>query len=206
MANVKKKCKAHLLPTEKESGLLLDWDNKLFEWTKRTISKNHYHKNVELYFTSDEQIKEGDWYIINNQSISKYDGHFTLGVDCKKIIATNDSSLTIKRDAFVMGIGKLEFESRLPQPSPEFIEAYIEAYNSGNPIIAVMVEYEEGTTTLDYSFPRSAKQNYILKVDKNNHITITKCKESWSKSEILQLLKDNGYEDDAVFELFQDIL
>jgi hypothetical protein len=82
----------HLIATDKPSRLIIFstffnefrlLDNPIHDW------KHKQH----IYITSDEEIKEGDWYLINGQSYSKYDGHFTLGIDCKKIILTTDTDL-----------------------------------------------------------------------------------------------------------------
>lgn len=43
------------------------------------LSDTHY---VGL---GDGTTKKGEWYCINRQGISCYDGHFTLGIDCEKI-------------------------------------------------------------------------------------------------------------------------
>jgi len=50
------------------------------------------HKLPESFIvTSDKKIKVGDLYIVNLQHITgPYDGHFTLGIDCKKVIAQQD--------------------------------------------------------------------------------------------------------------------
>lgn len=99
-----------------------------------------------LYITSNEEIKEGDWCLLDNNvgesvgfevkkcleadiingeyTFKENNGNlFTTG-RCDKIIATTDSSLG------------------LPQLSKEFIQSYIESYNNGNVIEDVLVEVE----------------------------------------------------------------
>lgn len=199
MANVKKKCKVVMLPAEKATCLWIDTDRK---------TMSNYHKpqqgggafpeiiNQHLYITSDEQIKEGDWYI--DESL-KLDSGFinikqlkvkwgTEPINCKKIIATTDKLNTHPniQDSYRTG-------NCLPQPSLQFIQAYIEAYNTGNPIVDVMVEYED-VRDLD-TFINVTE--YKPKVDKNNYITITRCKESWSREEVVSLLNKAVDENDG---------
>lgn len=152
-----------------------------------------------LYILSDETIKEGDWYYSlyhetilqcshKNQAISLnilYGNNVNKG----KVIATTDKSL------------------KLPEPSEGFIKAFIKAYNSGNSITKVMVEYEyakymqnsygcgctEGFQELcanNIDGQDLCKIAIKLKLNsKNNTITIKKIKDSWSRDEVLKLVK-----------------
>lgn len=122
------------------------------------LKTNSSDKYQHIYILSDEDIKEGDWYIHFNtytkeSSLFKSDDKFNEGnnpniIDKrdfvyeywnKKIIATTDTSLKIHH--FNKGVFK-NLEYLLPQPSQEFIEKYIEEYNKGNVISSVEVEYE----------------------------------------------------------------
>lgn len=78
---------------------------------------------------------------------------------------------------------KDKYNIKLPQPSPQFIEAYISAYNAGKPIENVLVEYDGAR-----DFMPGAPYLECLHVDKNNYITITKEKDSWSREEVIDLL------------------
>lgn len=113
-------------------------------------------------------IKHKDKYYIQSN-----DGY-------NEVLATTDSSLKIKK--FESGVFS-NLEYNLYQPSPQFIQAYIEAYNASNPIVDVMVEYEEDEPADGYKYE-------TIKIDKNNYITITKCKDSWSREEVVALLSD----------------
>ncbi len=90
----------HILPTDKPSRLSDCHDNKLH------LDDVRYLRNFQnIYITSDEEIKENDWYwlekinIIGSESgiyksedkkISKIN---TLTCNCKKIILTTDQDL-----------------------------------------------------------------------------------------------------------------
>ena len=153
-----------------------------------------------LYTTSDNEIKEGDW-CYNEKRKTIIQGKFMIKtcelVFCKKIIATTDSSL-------IEGV-RWNKEFPLPQPSQSFIQKYVEEYNKGNIITDVMVEYDD---TMGYCDKCSAYQyssylgcNYNgicdgrvipdikLKVSKDNTITIRRVKDSWSRDEVIILIK-----------------
>jgi hypothetical protein len=75
---------------------------------------------------------------------------------------------------------------KLPQPSQQFIEKYIECYNKDEIITDVLVEYNSSNDSLDYGgvyIPSSLKIN-----PKDNTITIKKLKESWTREEVVILL------------------
>jgi PIN domain nuclease of toxin-antitoxin system len=160
-----------------------------------------------LYITSSEEIKEGDWCLVDNNILQwKKNDNYQMLYNCKKIIATTDKSLTIiTRISLVEGGIKHSCNRHddLPQPSKSFIKAYIEAYNNGNPITKVNVEYE-----VDYSidchesveecqrFPHNKidceeciKASYKLKVNQSNEITIKNIKDTYSKEEVETLIR-----------------
>jgi hypothetical protein len=99
----------HLLPTDKPSRLglhneVLDYA-PLFGFELFDKNKNFRHNPVNIYITSDEEIKEGDWIVycnsvykvlkvnINKRPVVKMsDGEFELSY-FKKIILTTDQDL-----------------------------------------------------------------------------------------------------------------
>jgi len=158
-----RKCKVVMLATDKEQSpenwLLLNKDKNtlvkpLAGGEYRRLQKEGFVK-VELYILSDEEIKEGDWFIANqgvhkcleitsgdypykvanqyNKEKIQYQSENWLG---NKIIATTDSSLE------VINKGINPIYEKLPKPSQSFIEKYITDYNKDNIITEVLVEYE----------------------------------------------------------------
>lgn len=168
-----------------------------------------------LYIISDLEIKDDNWCI--NTANLEFDNELTLfqvlnGVEIankccyiKKIITSTDISLG------------------LPQPSQQFIEKYIEEYNEGNIITEVLVEVElfkplkgdkvfiggkEKIVNQDtifsinfdgYYFYTSSHdawrcEDYHLKLNSQNQITIRKQKDSWSREEVIELLNKLGYD------------
>ena len=95
----------HLLPTDKPSRLVLDSiNNNLFLTTTKSFPSD-IMKFKNIYITSDEEIKQGDWYWLekidrigsesgvyksSNVKVSKLN---TLALNCQKIILTTDQEL-----------------------------------------------------------------------------------------------------------------
>ena len=162
--------------------LILGWRNA------RSTNQTVQH----LYITSDEEIKNNDWFydtrdrIVSSNSLAQ-----TLF--SKKIIATTDNSLEyIKHETYpngnTTGIRNL---IELPQLSKEFIKIYIEEYNKGNVITKVIVEYEVmhiSTMTSDVkTYPNLNIET--LKLNPDNTINIKPIKDSWNREEHIANIK-----------------
>ena len=191
------KCNVVMLPHNNIDTILtmyLDVNKKPIELSKNN-SKLQYHTNQHLYITSNEEIKEGDYYLKpNDNSVwirSKNSNIITIG--SKKIIATTDESLTINMYD-INGAREVDFDITLPQPSQQFIEKYIEEYNKGNIIAEVLVEVEEikhysgSVDSLDVDDDYDYIE-YKLKLDSQNQITIRKVKDSWNREEVIDLCR-----------------
>lgn len=188
-----KRAQVIMLPTKHQSCIIKgNTVNKLL-FTNVTKNRN-YVNNQHLYIISDDEIKKGDWFIDDDCSLPIRAGYNKgLSKTCKKIIATTDTSL---RKATGEMYPEWEY---LPQPSQQFIEKYIESYNKGKVITDVLVEYEGKTIQ---TYPRSGRDcggneiyEYIetLKINpKDNTITIKKLKDSYSKTEIIELFKKHN--------------
>lgn len=170
--------------------------NELFLYTiTNKISKSYYNRDTEhgqhLYFLSTDKICEGDWVLFNNNlyiqkiTIDYKDGSYQCECPYTKIKSTQSNNI----NKIIASTNK---SLNLPEPSTSFIQKYIEEYNKGNKITEVMVEYWCGEQTCNCNSRQQdcfrAKNNLIPKVDKNNQITITKVKDSWSREEVIELL------------------
>jgi hypothetical protein len=151
-----------------------------------------------LYIISDDEIKEGN-YVYDSYKDSVYQAtkvviHNMKSLDYKqylnKIVATTDTSLTEDKRTIITGLmGKPNI---LPQPSQQFIEKYIESYNKDEVITDVLVEYSPSSITLQTYSGQQVDDNLkalTLKTNsKDNTITITKLKDSWSREEVIELI------------------
>ena len=156
-------------------------------------------KPHHLYFTSNDKIEDNDWVIDKYNQIWQYlkgslIGHDIHGIkrfstdnmeghECKKIISSTDLSL------------------KLPSPSEEFIQRYVESYKK-EIITDVLVEYETivtgqcdcmchkpGLVVMHVMACCHPKHKEVVKVDlKNNTISTKKLKNSWNREEVLFLI------------------
>ena len=186
-----KRVQVHILPTERESNIVLSTTNKNIYHVSSPKSNSELMgaTNQHLYFTVDEKPKEGDYIIDDNGVFGPWEkGDIMLGKNKGVIIATDDTKLN------------------LPQPSQSFIKKYCEAGG----IDKVDVEYElkpipkgvpmEYGTLLDANNPL----NHRLKINSHNEITIHPIKSSWTREEVIafgleciQAAKDVDNQDDS---------
>jgi hypothetical protein len=138
----------HVLPTEKPSRLVIDTiENKLYlqpilhEKTVNVLTQN-------IYITSDEEIKEGDWiYDASEMSVVKCPqiiskpNYFTQF--CKKIILTTDQDL-IKDGVQDINDEFLEWFVKNPSYEEVYIIKQYKQVNQDNPL-------HKGSTALRFS-------------------------------------------------------
>ena len=110
----------HVLPTDKPSRLSILNSGKLNFGAEAMSSSNS--KLQHIYITSDEEIKEGDWFFDSikgvNYGIYKHVKGF-INKTSKKIILTTDQDLI--KDG-VQAIDDEFLESFVKNPSCEFVE------------------------------------------------------------------------------------
>ena len=83
----------HVLPTDKPSRLFII-EGKIFKYHKPQQGDDMKIINVNIYITSDEEIKEGDWFLDDNNQIShSYRLSHVKFANPKKIILTTDQDL-----------------------------------------------------------------------------------------------------------------
>lgn len=163
-------------------------------WLNQIGQLLHTHSMSEdlipqhLYFLSDDEIKEDDWFyntFNDNQSkIQQKKGGWITCFNQHKIIATTDTSLRKHDDT----VPYPKTKPALPQPSQDFIEVFVKEYNKSNVIELVDVEYDimnKGyTKKTDYPY----QECEILRVNLKNEITIRKIKDSWNREELFDLI------------------
>lgn len=203
-----KKCKVLLLPTNEKASIYLKCYihklNKLILGTNIAKESTSSIKDLEdksykaqhLYILSDDEIEERDFDKLLKQGLYFESSNEMIKIITtnriktpgfyKKIIATTNTSLTVKAEK----AGENTWHNPLPQPSIQFIQKYTEEYNKGNIIKDVLVEYE----WIDNPEQIPGVGDYWdLKIHpKDNTITIKKVKDSWNREEIVELLKKHS--------------
>lgn len=203
-----KKCKCLLLPINEkaEDCFVLRFYKELSfrkgYWTQE------YLKSIDgvaqhLYILSNEEIKEGDWFINRQYFIEKdnkpeyeiwqCDKNFINSDDCKKIIATTDSNLGKSKKEYEDDFGlKVEETSYFPLPSisQSFIDIYVSEYNKGINIEEVMVEFNTNwSRNTTRNVPTNDDFDEIFVVNPDNTINIQFIKDSWTREEVIELCK-----------------
>jgi hypothetical protein len=154
----------HLLKTSKPSKLLKDLVDKTYQFKKEDTFGNRIELPLNIYITSDEEIKEGDW-VTNGLTImiANLDGQPTMDDyhPWKKIILTTDQDLI--KDG-VQAIDDEFLEWFVKNPSCEFVEINKYAYakpNFGN--YKIIIPKEEPKQRLEkYSERFDNKDNEIV--------------------------------------------
>ena len=190
----------HLIPTDKKPYSLESWGKWMFDTTDGEYSDREPKCiGQHLYFTSNEEIKEGDWCIDNyrnkllqaNSTILDQlnNGGFERdkGIErmFAKIIATTNPELWYKElpdisfRAHPNTFNKVRDVAQIPL---SFIDAYIKAYNEGKPIAKVSLK----TKTLVYkSFPDVE----IVDLTNNGEVIVATTEEKlYTREEVIQIL------------------
>jgi hypothetical protein len=115
----------HILPTDKPSRLSII-DSQLI------YSKEYFINPQNIYITSDEEIKEGDWFYDGDSELCKYTSDYVVNPngwnDNKKIILTTDQDL-IKDGVQDIDDEFLEWFIKNPSCEEVKIEDYGTLYN-----------------------------------------------------------------------------
>lgn len=202
-----------MLPTKEKAtnedisykGELYLWKNKLYYKTDSEyplLQSKSYH----LYILSDEEIKEGDWFIQNNKELLQYKRKSNT-IGC--FFDNNNELQTFHSNKRLKIIASTDKSLNLPELSDTFTKEYIKEYNKGNKIEEVLVEYdselitknEEDADYFNYDDGTKLNKNFNkIKVSKDNTIIIKPIKNNYTKEEVKELCKsawaagyDNGY-------------
>ncbi len=136
-----------------------------------------------VYVLTDEEIKEGDWYLERASDTSwviipKKANSDTKGYN-KKIIATTNPELTIKvyEDYKPMGENSFKFVQSLPKPTDQFIQQWIA---KGCPEM-INVEYEHSNVECNLlcKCVRENECQEILKISSDNTIICSFIEDDW---------------------------
>jgi hypothetical protein len=164
----------HLIPTDKPSRLY--YNGTSYKDPNSTMAMDWFissagYKPQNIYITSDEEIKDGDWCLDEENNIIfqfKYfnsgvlhsDNHSQFESKCKKIILTTDQDL-IKYG--VQAIDDEFLEWFVKNPSCEELEIEIDSYMDKN--------ISESEIFTDYKIIISKKEpKYIMGIDPYDNI------------------------------------
>ena len=160
----------HIVPTDKPSRLACDFDKLILN--SRLLSPILY-KTQNIYITSDEEIKEGDWFLHPFNTIHKAGGNL-IDKDFKKIILTTDE-LYIHNDLIPKEYNP--FPQYIQKIDDDFLEWFVK-----NPSCEE-VEVQKGKMKLnddgqEYGFPDMSLYKIIIpseepKQELERGITIT---------------------------------
>jgi hypothetical protein len=188
-----------LVPTDKPTRLHLD--SELFITPKTQLSKeiNSIVEGRNIYITSDEEIKEGDWYcgIIERKPI-KATKYYSKCEGDKKIILTTDPDLIADG---VETISDEFLQWFVKNPSCEFVQVKrVFSYQSIKDIsyygkyFIIIPQEETKQETLEEAAERSCESITHPYCDREKSMFITGAKwqaeRSYSKEEVLQIYKD----------------
>lgn len=194
---MKKRAKVHLLPTEPSSAETCIGVRGNIMAYHLAIHHLALSKFYHIYITTDDEIKEDDTWI-NLDTNTIHNGNlFELAnraPSCKKIIATTDPKLhnTRLKDCPVNPEDNMVSVRGVSKPSKEFIEEYCRAGG----IDEVDVEYgmfHDGNFKDDDDETHAFKATRKPKITSNNEIIIHPIKDSWTREEVLKIIKDFAY-------------
>lgn len=162
-----------------------------------------YWQPQHLYITTDEEIKEGDWYLTDNLLVLKVN-KLLMGLvyaegdhgrqirHCRKIISTTDPKL---RFGNVTG----EIETDTSFPLSQIPQSFIEEYCKAGGIENVRVECE---VTFDNKKWLPENRKVQLKTDSNNCIIIHPVEEKmYSNNELFRAFCHTFVDSDGKLEL-----
>jgi hypothetical protein len=126
-----------MLSTKKASHLCIGLRPKCELWFVKEPKVNHDSApNQHLYFLSDEEIKESDWFI-NKDGLWKHNGQVQPEPSAKKIIATTDPELYLTEHG--------EFSPAMIGIIPtDFIQAFVKTEGEIDKVLLEEEEYSLG--------------------------------------------------------------
>ncbi len=152
--------------------------------------KNIYKLDDEIYITSDEKIKEGDWVIANNGLLAKVINEFTWHfINSKKVILTTDIKLI---DDGVQAIDDEFLEWFVKNPSCEEVE--VEFNNRGVTVIEkILKTFGEYKIIIPQEEPKQLTVEEALLLMKKAPITFVPNKRMYSEEIEILWLKYRAY-------------
>jgi hypothetical protein len=192
----------HVLKTSKPSKLLKDLVDKTYQFKKEVSFGNRIELPLNIYITSYEEIKEGDWVITYNgllaKVITEFEWHFK---NSKKIIITTDQDLI--KDG-VQAIDDDFLEWFVKNPSCEWVDFW--KYMLGE--YSTMTKEESKQETLEEAVDRASLLEFPIKEwyrsDDYNREEITAARDGFKRGAKWQA--ERMYSEEEVLKAQQSIL
>jgi len=205
-----KECRCVLLPISEKApqiGMISTRsdNNKLQLVDKELVDMYVFHQQFgdfvsaipfqHLYITSDEEIKEGDWFVTDdrdrkdqNNGIPVYSLYKCTSIFNKWIGIENNDFVGYNPDWSKKIIASTDTNLHLAEMTYPFVKSFIEAYNNHTPIMKVMVEYEEiHSDDISNFMLGNPSEKLVLKLT-DNTINIKSIKDSWTREEVKRLM------------------
>ena len=202
------KAELHLVATERRGIIAVDSQTEEVVYVfDDSYCQNEDYIHHHLYFTSDEEIKEGDWvYSLSEGIIRITERELNYRKYIYKIVASTDPKLSNSCDCetkCVLCTG----EEQLPQPSKQLVEAYCKAPFNECLIEREAIWYNHSGDVMHVkqaSITEIEREEWKIKVNDYNEITchpVTKTIREIVESHI----KDEYWcKDETEHECFED--
>ena len=166
---MKKAHKVVMIATEKEGIMYINMNsgNLIFKpetfWNKtKTLTGLQHRQPYHLHIISDEKIQNGDWCILLDSF-----GNVFLG-EPQQYLATKDQVLNNGLRKVIASTNKfITPNSWIPN---SFVQAYMNAYNNGKPIIEVNLEMSH-MPELTNSLPHKVRADGSIIIHQSKLIT-----------------------------------
>ena len=200
---MKKKHKVIMLPTDDITDIIVPTQGV----GKGVIHFREYYgsavldmndKYQHLYFTSDEEIKENDWYMFTDYPLK---GQFEQAKEvesqvpfhnCRKIVATTDKKLIILKGEFNFDV--LPTTMPTEHSMPQIPQSFVKEYAKQGGIDEVELEYDYGICTSNFCYQDKCKDICTRpKLTPNNKVIVNLIEEKMYTIKEVENAYDTGY-------------
>ena len=182
--------KVHMLSTE-SLGVIMsdvgpyDTDMVLISELPENL-RGHERPHNHLYITTDEEIKEGDWFIWLKYNLVERATKKDNNKECRKIIASTDPKIYI-----TIGEHYNAYNKELPQIPQQFIQDYC---NKIVDEVWIEVELPQSIKNklISGDLQKASDSDRVIKLNSNNEIMIHNVEEKmYSEKDLpIQAMKD----------------
>ncbi len=188
-----KKAQVHALPSQKREATHLSmrdmtsWGGglKWQYWSSPAYAHHLHHTNYHLYFTTDEEIKKGDWILDHEEfkTINHYTKEGIARGKWYKIVATTNPDLWDKDTPIGSGGNIFSRKIGIPKIGTDFIEAFVREQGNIKEVNLELLDHGPIIPSMG-----------VLKLRSNGTVVIHPVKERmWNDEQVIEILQ--MYED-----------